>query len=76
MACSPVVVSAVPQRFRSLGFSPGMRRWTPAPGEARATVTITRVVLESTDLVAMLWHERMHRDPAHQWLREQIVNAL
>nr|WP_171902709.1 hypothetical protein [Pseudomonas sp. ENNP23] len=53
-----------------------MRRWTPAPGEARATVTITRVVLESTDLVAMLWHERVHRDPAHQWLREQIVSAL
>lgn len=24
----------------------------------------------------MLWHERSHRDPAHQWLREQIVNSL
>lgn len=21
----------------------------------------------------MLWHERSHRDPAHRWLREQIV---
>lgn len=26
--------------------------------------------------MAMLWHERVHRDPAHQWLREQIAGAL
>jgi DNA-binding transcriptional LysR family regulator len=26
--------------------------------------------------MAMLWHERVHRDPAHQWLREQIANAV
>jgi DNA-binding transcriptional LysR family regulator len=26
--------------------------------------------------LAMLWHERCHRDPAHQWLREFIVNSL
>ncbi len=26
--------------------------------------------------MAMLWHERAHRDPAHQWLREQIANAV
>ncbi|MDU9414075.1 LysR family transcriptional regulator [Pseudomonas sp. zfem005] len=26
--------------------------------------------------LAMLWHERSHRDPAHQWLREQIVKAV
>jgi DNA-binding transcriptional LysR family regulator len=24
----------------------------------------------------MLWHERWHRDPAHQWLRQQIVTSL
>nr|VXZ89104.1 Symbiotic regulator homolog 1 [Klebsiella pneumoniae] len=24
----------------------------------------------------MLWHERWHRDPAHQWLRQFIVNSL
>lgn len=23
----------------------------------------------------MLWHERMHRDPAHQWLREHIAKS-
>ncbi|MFT3803838.1 MAG: LysR family transcriptional regulator [Burkholderiaceae bacterium] len=23
----------------------------------------------------MLWHERMHRDPAHRWLREHILAA-
>ncbi len=26
--------------------------------------------------MAMLWHERSHRDSAHQWLREQIVKAV
>ena len=25
--------------------------------------------------MAMLWHERVHRDAAHQWLREQIIGA-
>lgn len=26
--------------------------------------------------MAMLWHERCHRDPAHQWLREHIANSV
>lgn len=26
--------------------------------------------------MAMLWHERAHRDPAHQWLRDLIANAV
>ncbi|GJJ04489.1 LysR family transcriptional regulator [Duganella rhizosphaerae] len=26
--------------------------------------------------MAMLWHERSHRDPAHQWLREHIASAV
>lgn len=26
--------------------------------------------------MSMLWHERVHRDPAHQWLRETIATAL
>lgn len=26
--------------------------------------------------IAMLWHERSHRDPAHRWLREHIANAV
>ena len=26
--------------------------------------------------MSMLWAERVHRDPAHQWLREFIVSAL
>lgn len=26
--------------------------------------------------MTMLWHERVHRDPAHQWLREQIAAAV
>lgn len=26
--------------------------------------------------MAMLWHERSHRDPAHQWLREYIAHSL
>lgn len=26
--------------------------------------------------MSMLWHERVHRDPAHQWLRDHIVASL
>jgi DNA-binding transcriptional LysR family regulator len=26
--------------------------------------------------MAMLWHERWHRDPAHRWLRERIAESL
>jgi DNA-binding transcriptional LysR family regulator len=26
--------------------------------------------------MAMLWHERSHRDPAHQWLREFIAASV
>ncbi|CAB3768221.1 HTH-type transcriptional regulator SyrM 1 [Paraburkholderia humisilvae] len=26
--------------------------------------------------MSMLWHERVHRDPAHQWLREQIAASV
>ena len=26
--------------------------------------------------MAMLWHERSHRDPAHQWLRAHIVDSV
>jgi DNA-binding transcriptional LysR family regulator len=26
--------------------------------------------------MAMLWHERSHRDPAHQWLREYIAGSV
>lgn len=26
--------------------------------------------------MAMLWHERVHRDPAHRWLREFIADSL
>ena len=26
--------------------------------------------------MSMLWHERVHRDPAHQWLRDQIARAV
>ena len=26
--------------------------------------------------MAMLWHERVHRDPAHRWLREHIAGSV
>ena len=26
--------------------------------------------------MAMLWHERSHRDPAHQWLRELVTRSV
>jgi DNA-binding transcriptional LysR family regulator len=45
----------------------------------RDTSTL-RVVEPPVDVpgyeMAMLWHERSHRDPAHQWLREYIANSV
>ena len=42
--------------------------------------TMLRVVEAPVDVpgyeMAMLWHERSHRDPAHQWLREHVVGSL
>lgn len=39
-----------------------------------------RVVAPPVDVrgyeMAMLWHERSHRDPAHQWLREHIASHI
>jgi DNA-binding transcriptional LysR family regulator len=26
--------------------------------------------------MAMLWHERIHRDPGHRWLREHVANSV
>ncbi|MCR3766974.1 hypothetical protein K3Z80_26690, partial [Pseudomonas aeruginosa] len=26
--------------------------------------------------LAMLWHERSHRDPAHRWLRELVAASV
>jgi len=26
--------------------------------------------------MTMLWHERSHRDPAHQWLRERLIASI
>jgi DNA-binding transcriptional LysR family regulator len=26
--------------------------------------------------MSMLWHERLHRDPAHQWLRQHIAASV
>jgi DNA-binding transcriptional LysR family regulator len=26
--------------------------------------------------MAMVWHERSHRDPSHRWLREQIAGVV
>jgi DNA-binding transcriptional LysR family regulator len=39
-----------------------------------------RVVAAPVDIpgyeMAMLWHERSHRDPAHQWLRDHIAASV
>ncbi|QFS59310.1 LysR family transcriptional regulator [Pantoea dispersa] len=39
------------------------------------TVLAPPLQIEGFDIL-MLWHERLHRDPAQQWLRQQIVAAL
>ena len=43
-------------------------------------VPALRVVAAPVDVpgyeMSMLWHERVHRDPAHRWLRETIAAAV
>lgn len=40
----------------------------------------SRVVEAPVDVpgyeMAMLWHERLHRDPAHRWLRDHVAAAV
>ncbi|MDC0610306.1 LysR family transcriptional regulator [Vibrio sp.] len=43
-------------------------------GQSNLTVIEPPIDIPGFELV-MLWHERSHRDPAHQWLREQFVIA-
>lgn len=41
------------------------------------TLRVVRPPLEVPGFeMAMLWPERLHRDPAHQWLREHIAGSL
>jgi DNA-binding transcriptional LysR family regulator len=39
-----------------------------------------RIVAPPVDIpgyeMSMYWHERVHRDPAHRWLREFIAQAV
>lgn len=56
------MVAMLPSRM--LGELLGSLRTCPVPLE-----------LPGYDMV-MVWHERSHLDPAHSWLREQVVAAL
>lgn len=56
------MVAMLPSRM--LGELLGDLRTCPAP-----------LALPGYDMV-MVWHERSHLDPAHSWLREQVVAAL
>lgn len=42
---------------------------------AGLTVVEPPVAVAGFDML-MLWHERLHRDPAHRWLRQQIAMSL
>ncbi|KQQ33387.1 LysR family transcriptional regulator [Duganella sp. Leaf126] len=42
----------------------------------RALTTVAPPVAVPGYEMAMLWHERAHRDPAHQWLRAQVQHAV
>lgn len=56
------MVAMLPSRM--LGELLGDLRTWPAP-----------LAIPGYDMV-MVWHERSHLDPAHGWLREQVVNNL
>jgi DNA-binding transcriptional LysR family regulator len=50
------------------------------PSRLVRDTSMLRVVEPPVDIpgyeMAMLWHERSHRDPAHQWLREYIAHSV
>ena len=51
-----------------------------APSRLVSANPALRVVEPPIDVpgyeMCMLWHERAHRDPAHQWLREHIAASV
>ncbi|CAI8871506.1 LysR family transcriptional regulator [Kosakonia quasisacchari] len=50
------------------------------PERLVATTGALQIVDPPLDLpgfdMLMLWHERLHRDPGHKWLRQQVLAAL
>ncbi|HIF5913297.1 TPA: LysR family transcriptional regulator [Raoultella ornithinolytica] len=44
-------------------------------GMSGLTIVEPPLAIAGFDML-MLWHERWHRDPAHRWLRQQIVSSL
>ena len=44
-------------------------------GNAALRVVEPPIEVPDYDML-MLWHERVHRDPAHQWLREHIAGSI
>lgn len=56
------MVAMLPSRLLRNALA-GLRTWEPP------------VPVPDYDM-AMVWHERLHLDPAHRWLREQIIAQL
>lgn len=56
------MVAMLPSRLLKNALA-GLRTWEPP------------ISIPDYDM-AMVWHERMHLQPAHRWLREQIVASL
>jgi DNA-binding transcriptional LysR family regulator len=50
------------------------------PSRLVRNASVLRIVEPPLDIpgyeMSMLWHERSHRDPAHQWLREHIAASV
>ncbi|HYG45521.1 MAG TPA: LysR family transcriptional regulator [Bordetella sp.] len=46
-----------------------------ARGNAMLQVTEPPIEVPGFEML-MLWHERIHRDPAHQWLRDHIAQSV
>jgi DNA-binding transcriptional LysR family regulator len=74
------VVLSVPHFLFMLSVLAGTDLVAMLPERLARNVPALRTVAPPVDLpgydLAMLWHERSHRDPAHQWLREHICKYL
>jgi len=74
------VVLSVPHFLFMVSVLAGSDLVAMAPERLVRASPLLRVVEPPVDVpgfeMAMLWHERVHRDGAHRWLREQIAAAV
>jgi hypothetical protein len=74
-------LEAMPYNFikeiESLAMDLDIAQWHDEDGFAkRLPLVLIELPLEVAPLSpAMIWHQRVHRDPAHVWVRRQLIDV-